>query len=77
MWPTKRVYFSLARNSVGKDITISKNTKKFKYTPVENIRNVYIDVDSPSVSMGSVYVDTRFPIRVKCLNSLVKGILNK
>lgn len=77
MWPTKRVYFSLARNSMGKDISISKNTKKFKYTPVENIRNVYIDVDSPSVSMGSVYVDTRFPIRVKCLNALVKGILNK
>ena len=63
MYPTPRCYFTL-----GKEIKASKagleKTKTYKYTPSNLIKTAYIDPACTQYSLGAVFVETSFPIKV-------------
>ena len=55
-----------------------ENTKTYKYTPIDDIKTAYIDPACTSYSMGTVYVDTPFSIKVtKFINKMKKKFMKE
>lgn len=76
MYPTPRCFFTL-----GKQIDPSKagleNKTLHKYTPQETIRSAYIDPSYTDYKVGSLYVETSFPIKVIPFEEKMKRIFKE
>lgn len=76
MYPNKRVFFTIA-----KDIKPTKSglegQKTYRYTPINNINEAYIDPTYCDFSSGSVYVETEQPIPVESFEKKMFSIFKR
>ena len=77
LYPTKRVYFTVAKEINAFKLGVDKKTKTYKYTPKNYIDSAYIDSSYASFAYGSVFVETDNPIPVVNMKRKMKDILEK
>lgn len=69
LYGSPRVYFALGKMMDDRKMATEKQTT-YTYTPTESIKKAYIDpaIKSDKSTGSAIYIDTRFPIRVKRLD---------
>lgn len=74
LYSSPRIYFTLKKNMNKFAADIKHDKKTTTYTPVEDIKYAYIDPLVPVYSMGAVFVETSFPIKVEKVDMSRKNI---
>ena len=79
-YSTPRVYCTIKEN-MGKGYAqfkgSQKNVQTTKYKVIENIQSATLDDRIGNVFSGAVYIETRFPIKVKKVSEILKEEENK